>query len=350
VNGPKHSLVGTDAELQAAAFSQFAADSVARDQSFMAVIWFLTPHEPYETVPKFRQLYEGPGDNYTQGEMDYYGDVSAMDAGIGMIRFTLKELGVAHNTIVVFSGGDNGPEHLTPGSAVFGGQLLKGRKRDLGEGGIRQAGLIEWPAMIKQNRRTDYAVSIVDYVPTLLDLYDASLPHTPSWPLDGESLVGMLETQGAGVRKSPLAWVTGHYSSEQITHLPVNSCDDGTSCKQMRYDHGRITRSARPPSEQMAYVVGNLKLYANRTIANLTHPDDPAGNRTGHPYSCLPPTPSCPELKQLPWQWHLYNLSSDPTESTNLAQHLPEKLEEMVDALRTFATSVVQSQGPAENN
>ena len=102
VNGPGHSLVGTDAELQALAFRKFATDSVKRSLSFMAVLWFLTPHEPYETLPEFRQLYEAPdggeggksggggggggggssGENqYTQEEMDYFGDVSAMDAG-----------------------------------------------------------------------------------------------------------------------------------------------------------------------------------------------------------------------------------------------------------------------------
>ena len=125
-------MTGTDAELQAAALHNFAAGAVKRGLPFMAVIWFMTPHEPYETVPRFRQLYEGADDNdngneYTQDEMDYFGDVSAMDAGIGMIRAALRDLGVAENTIVVFSGGDNGPEHLTPGSARFGGQLLKGQ-------------------------------------------------------------------------------------------------------------------------------------------------------------------------------------------------------------------------------
>ena len=66
--------------------------------------------------------------------------------------------------MLALSLGDNGPEHGTPGSATIDGVTLLGRKRDLGEGGIRQFGLIEWPAVITENRETDYPVRITDYM------------------------------------------------------------------------------------------------------------------------------------------------------------------------------------------
>jgi arylsulfatase A-like enzyme len=220
-------------------------------------------HVPYVGLPAHRQLYEAEG-GYTEDEMDYCADLTSLDAAIGRLRALLRSHGVAENTIVAFSGGDNGPEHFAVAepqsqplrwveqhawSSVVDGVQLRGRKRDLGEGGIRQAGLIEWPAIIKGNHISDYPVRITDYLPTLLDLHDITPPKGRKhvWPIDGTSLVPMLEAQGRMERSSEhaLGWVTGHFASQAMTGLPVSSCDEG-NCPLTRYDHGRITRSVRP--------------------------------------------------------------------------------------------------------
>ena len=97
--------------------------------------------------------------------------------------------------LALFITADNGPEHGTPGS---NGEL-SGRKRDLTEGGIRNPGLLEWPARIANTNagsfQTDYAAKIVDYLPTVMDTLgfdkiNAIREKTnPQWPLDGISLL-----------------------------------------------------------------------------------------------------------------------------------------------------------------
>jgi len=74
-------------------------------QPFLAVLWFHTVHVPFTTLPEWRQLYEGDhtGGGFTQDEMDYFGDISAMDAAIGRLRALLRSQGVADDTIVAFS-------------------------------------------------------------------------------------------------------------------------------------------------------------------------------------------------------------------------------------------------------
>ena len=74
-------------------------------QPFLAVLWFHTVHVPYTTLPQWRQLYEGDrtSGGFTQDEMDYFGDISAMDAAIGRLRALLRSQGVADDTIVAFS-------------------------------------------------------------------------------------------------------------------------------------------------------------------------------------------------------------------------------------------------------
>ena len=74
-------------------------------QPFLAVLWFHTVHVPYTTLPQWRQLYEGDrtSGGFSQDEMDYFGDISAMDAAIGRLRALLRSQGVADDTIVAFS-------------------------------------------------------------------------------------------------------------------------------------------------------------------------------------------------------------------------------------------------------
>ena len=74
-------------------------------QPFLAVLWFHTVHVPYTTLPQWRQLYEGDRSSggFSQDEMDYFGDISAMDAAIGRLRALLRSQGVADDTIVAFS-------------------------------------------------------------------------------------------------------------------------------------------------------------------------------------------------------------------------------------------------------
>ena len=68
---------------------------------------------------------------------------------------------------------------------------LRGRKRDLTEGGIREPGLLEWPRMIKKNLVTDFPAATFDYKPTVLEILGVEAPT--GWPLDGTSLVPLIK-------------------------------------------------------------------------------------------------------------------------------------------------------------
>ena len=120
----------------------FIAKATKAKTPFLAVIWFHTPHLPVVAGPKHRAPYA----KYGVYKRNYYGCITAMDEQMGRLRKTLRDLGVADNTIVTFAS-DNGPEgsDKAPGSAG----PFRGRKRSLYEGGVRVPGLIEWPAKIK---------------------------------------------------------------------------------------------------------------------------------------------------------------------------------------------------------
>ena len=93
VDAPDHSLVGTDAAIQVAAFEAWLTPVAKRKQPFLAVLWFHTPHAPYKSTPRWRRLYEGAaGTGLTDDQRDYFADLSAMDDAIGDLRRLLARL------------------------------------------------------------------------------------------------------------------------------------------------------------------------------------------------------------------------------------------------------------------
>ena len=71
---------------------------------------------------------------------------------------------------------DNGPAKGTPGST----NGLRGRKGTVYEGGVRVPGLIEWPAMVQENRRVDTPIVSSDLLPTVLELLGLEMPDDVS--------------------------------------------------------------------------------------------------------------------------------------------------------------------------
>lgn len=179
-------LQGDDSRIIMDRVIPFMRQAAAQKKPFLAVVWFHAPHLPVVAGPEHRTIYEKtPG-----AHRDYHGCITAMDEQIGRLREELQRLGVAENTMLWFCS-DNGPEGESgraPGSAG----PLRGRKRDLFEGGIRVPGILVWPARIKQPRATDVPCCTSDYLPTVLDVLGMD-PEAHRLPLDGVSLLPLIE-------------------------------------------------------------------------------------------------------------------------------------------------------------
>lgn len=83
--------------------------------------------------------------------------VTVLDDQVGQIVEKIKALGLAENTIIMFSS-DNGP-HLEGGADpdFFNSNgPYKGYKRDLYEGGIRVPMIACWPGRIKAGSQSDH--------------------------------------------------------------------------------------------------------------------------------------------------------------------------------------------------
>lgn len=132
------------------------------NKPFFLCVWTHEPHYPIKAAQKFKDLYPDEADAQRK---EYLADVSQMDAGFGDVLKTLDELKLTENTFVAFTS-DNGPEgngKNTPGRGETGG--LRGRKRDLEEGGIRVPGIVRWPGQVPAGTESSVPVINRDLFP-----------------------------------------------------------------------------------------------------------------------------------------------------------------------------------------
>ena len=129
--------------------------------------------------------------------------VSLLDEQVGQIIDKVDDLGIAENTLIIFSS-DNGP-HLEGGADpdYFGSNgPLRGYKRDLYEGGIRVPTLAYWPSQITPNSKSDHISAFWDFFPTAIEI--AGLDYNSS-KIDGISFLP--ELKGKDQKKHPyLYW------------------------------------------------------------------------------------------------------------------------------------------------
>lgn len=136
---------------------------------------------------------EGFGSQYHGGycaqshpNATYAGMMSRMDRDIGAIRELISELGLDENTIIMFAS-DNGPDDSGGNNLAFFNSTagLRGRKRDIYEGGIRSPFIVQWEGQIQPGTVSDLPSAFWDFLPTACDLAGIESPRDT----DGLSLL-----------------------------------------------------------------------------------------------------------------------------------------------------------------
>jgi len=134
-----------------------------------------------------------------QSPRGLYGDVvEELDWSVGEILKSLREEGLAENTLVAFTS-DNGPwllKRLNGGSAG----LLRGGKGSTWEGGMREPALFWWPGRIPNGTVRTGLSSTLDVLPTCLSAAGLKVPK--GLVLDGVNLLPVLEGKNVSPRET----------------------------------------------------------------------------------------------------------------------------------------------------
>lgn len=133
----------------------------------------------------------------------YAAMVTRMDRDIGRILDLLEELGLAEDTLVIFTS-DNGPTFNggTDSEYFDSAAGLRGLKTELYEGGIRVPMVARWPGRIPAGATSDLPSAFWDFMPTFADLLGQPLPG----PTDGVSLLPTLRGGEGKQRHGYLYW------------------------------------------------------------------------------------------------------------------------------------------------
>ncbi|MDQ8201200.1 arylsulfatase [Pelagicoccus enzymogenes] len=134
-----------------------------------------------------------------------------VDTNTGRILEELEALGLASNTVVLFTS-DNGP-HLEGGhdhEFFHSNGPLRGAKRDLLDGGIRVPLIVRWPGIVPQHSQSDHVSAFWDMLPTFADIASESVPADT----DGISFLPAL--RGEPQKQHPfLYWENQEYGGQQ---------------------------------------------------------------------------------------------------------------------------------------
>lgn len=148
----------------------------------------------------------------------YAAMVTFLDRQVGRIVATLDELGLADNTLIIFTS-DNGPTHDRIGgsdSEFFNSSAgLRGLKGSVYEGGIRVPFVASWPGRIPPGTMHDEPFVAYDSFATLLD---AAGDLTPP-PTDGISFLPLLQGRDDQQHHKLLIWEFHGYGGQQAIRL-----------------------------------------------------------------------------------------------------------------------------------
>lgn len=154
--------------------------------------WMAMYRGQFEEEPAFHHHYR----NEEEPRTAFAAMVSRMDWEVGQLLDKLKELGIASNTLVIFTS-DNGPMHEGGHDRFFfdSSGPLRGGKRDLYEGGIRVPHIAWWPGNVAPGTETAHPSAFWDFKATACELAGIDAPESTDGLSFLPTLVGRTDAQ-----------------------------------------------------------------------------------------------------------------------------------------------------------
>jgi arylsulfatase A len=160
-----------------------------------------------ETLLKYE---EKPAPEEGVNNPAYAAMIEDLDDTIGEVLDKIDELGIAENTIVVFTSDNGGLRMIYTGvgEIVSTNAPLRDEKGTLYEGGIRVPMIVRWPGVTTPGSVSAEPTTTADLLPTFCEM--AGVP-TPDQPIDGSSIVSLLQDAEAELERDAIYFHYPHY-------------------------------------------------------------------------------------------------------------------------------------------
>ncbi len=200
--------------------------------------------------------------------------VESIDRSLGRIIEALEQTGMASNTVLVFTSDNGGVVHVKNPVPATSNHPLRNGKASIYEGGVRVPMIVRWPGEVRAGVKNETITHIVDLYPTFLGL--AGVNPDQHKLLDGESLLPVLKRTGELNREA----VYHHFPH----YLRATGNSPATSVHSGRYKLIRFYGAGPGQTDR----------------------------------------------------YELYDLQEDVSEANNIAEHRPEKVEELKNLMEAW--------------
>ena len=168
-----------------------------KDHPFFLYLAYTIPHLQWQ-VPDYEQ-YENK--DWSKNMKIQAAMISRMSKDVGRLSNLLKRLKIDEKTLIIFSS-DNGAHGKGETLKLFKSSgNLKGKKRDMYDGGVRSPTFAYWPGTIEEGEVSDHISAFWDVLPTLSEL-------------TGEPIIGKSD----GISMMPTLFGNSN-NQKQHTHL-----------------------------------------------------------------------------------------------------------------------------------
>ena len=245
-----------------------------KDEPFF--LYYASPLPHTKWIPN--EKFKGSSKQGTYGDV-----VQEIDWQVGELMATLDELGLAENTLVIYTS-DNGPQLNVEGYGSTG-VLRDGKWTDF-EGGIRVPCIMRWPGIVPAGSVNNEITGIIDMLPTFCGLAGVDVPTDRV--IDGCNIFPYMK------------------GNEVIPPIHTTFIVPGAT---IRFKHWKLLVAEQKPGGGDKKGKGK----PGRVSAN-------AGS--------------------------LFNLKDDLGETTDVSVKYPEKVEELTDIMNTFMTEIKVNSRP----
>jgi arylsulfatase A-like enzyme len=187
-----------------------AVDFIERhkDQPFFLYLPHFGVHAPHEAKPELIAKFKDKPPVGGHHDPTYAAMIASVDESVGRIMATLDKLGLADNTLVIFSGDNGGVGGYSRAgldkNGITDNAPLKGGKGMLYEGGVRTSYVFRWNKTIPPGTTNDTPINSVDLYPTLVEVARATAPA--DYPLDGMSYAPLLTGAKKSLDRDAIFW------------------------------------------------------------------------------------------------------------------------------------------------
>jgi arylsulfatase A-like enzyme len=202
--------------------------SVPQGRPMFVCLWTYNPHYPFEAPAELVEHFRGKQGPGLRNPI-YGGQIEATDRAVGRVLDALDELGIAGQTLVLFTSDNGGWAEATDN------RPLRAGKGDVYEGGIRVPLIIRWPGVAEPGTTDATPVVSMDLTATILDAAGVGLAEGES--LDGVSLRPVLA--GDDLEPRALFWHYPHFAWHR-SNRPAAAIREGRWKLIRRFDDDSV--------------------------------------------------------------------------------------------------------------